>query len=247
MGLHFIALNWAKKIRSPKWRSISHETLDSDSRKWDSQTCHRMRRASGTPFRGPFSSALLLLTCVSYFQPRAFARDRNAVYSSSSCDATKSANSGSLRESKARLIALFDLVIVATARPDSLFQVATVGWLRALMLVAANTLKNRVSESAFNKSGSLDARSAARLARASRSASASASHRRRPALGAGPIASIISSGTARATEISFESSPLSVARASMMTLRSKPLSSNRAANNARSMYERSFRWEFSIP
>src|SRR5271165_644886 len=61
MGLHFIALNWAKKIRSPKWRSISHETLDSDSRKWDSQTCHRMRRASGTPFRGPFSFALLLL------------------------------------------------------------------------------------------------------------------------------------------------------------------------------------------
>src|SRR5208337_4978438 len=178
MGLHFIALNWAKEIRPPKRRSISHETLDRDSRKWDSQTCHRMRRASGTPFRGPFSFALLLLTCVSYFQPRAFARDRNAVYSSSSCDATKSANSGSLRESKARLIALFDLVIVATARPDSLFQVATVGWLRALKFVAANTLKNRVSVSAFNKSGSFDACSAARLARASRSASASASHRR---------------------------------------------------------------------
>ena len=38
MGLHFIsALNWAKEVRSPKRRSISHETLDSDSRKCDSQ------------------------------------------------------------------------------------------------------------------------------------------------------------------------------------------------------------------
>src|SRR5271167_1135450 len=33
MGLHIIALNWAKEIRPPKRRSISHETLDSDS--WD--------------------------------------------------------------------------------------------------------------------------------------------------------------------------------------------------------------------
>ena len=42
-------------------------------------------------------------------------------------------------------------------------------------------------------------------------------------------------GTARATEISFDSSVLSVASASMMTLRSKPRSSNRAANIARSI------------
>jgi hypothetical protein len=33
MGLHFSALNWAKETCPPKRRSISHETLDSDSRK----------------------------------------------------------------------------------------------------------------------------------------------------------------------------------------------------------------------
>ena len=35
-GCISLPLNWAKKICSPKRRSISHETLDSDSRKWDS-------------------------------------------------------------------------------------------------------------------------------------------------------------------------------------------------------------------
>ena len=61
MGLHFIALNWAKEIRSPKRRSISHETLDDDSRKCDSRSCDTDEKGFRNSVSGAFFFCGLLL------------------------------------------------------------------------------------------------------------------------------------------------------------------------------------------
>ena len=54
-GVAFLtALNWAKEIRSPKRRSVSHETLDSDSRKWDSRGCYTDEKGFRNSVSGAF-------------------------------------------------------------------------------------------------------------------------------------------------------------------------------------------------
>jgi hypothetical protein len=60
----FPSLFQAKEISSPERRWIADKILDCDSRKCDSRIRQNTRRASGTPFRGPFSFADRLLFLV---------------------------------------------------------------------------------------------------------------------------------------------------------------------------------------
>jgi hypothetical protein len=62
MRFHAFAFRSGKENSLAETALVSHETLDCDSRKWESLRCYTTEKASGTAtFRGPFFFPGLLL------------------------------------------------------------------------------------------------------------------------------------------------------------------------------------------